>query len=93
MKDKYYNWDPAKNEILIANRGISFEEIVFHILVGDEIETFPHPNQERYPGQFISVVVVEGYVFLVPYVVTGNEIFLKTIIPSRKATRRYLGDE
>lgn len=91
MEDKYYNWDPAKNEILIASRGISFEEIVYHILVGDEVETFPNPNQERYPGQYISVVIVEGYIYLVPYVMTGNEVFLKTIIPSRKATRRYFG--
>lgn len=91
MDDKYYNWDPIKNEILITQRGISFEEIVFHIKLGDEIVTFPNPNQERYPGQFISVVVVEGYVYLVPFVISGDEIFLKTIIPSRKATPRFLG--
>jgi uncharacterized DUF497 family protein len=92
MADKYYNWNTEKNEILKAERGISFEEIVFHIMTGHEIDTYPHPNQERYPGQKISAVVVEGYVYLVPYVESETEIFLKTIIASRKATRRYLGE-
>jgi uncharacterized DUF497 family protein len=85
---KYYNWDPDKNEKLKAERNISFEEIVFHIDRGDEGDVFEHPNQERYPGQKISVVLIEGYAYLVPYVETETEIFLKTIIPSRKATKQ-----
>lgn len=87
---KYYNWNPDKNEILISQRGISFEDIVFHIEHGDEVDIFDHPNQERYPNQKISVVVVEGYAYLVPYVESETEIFLKTIIPSRKATKKYI---
>jgi hypothetical protein len=87
---KYYSWSPEKNEILKKERHISFEEIVFHIENGDEVDIFDHPNQERYPNQKISVVVVEGYAYLVPYVESETEVFLKTIIPSRKATRRYL---
>ena len=87
---KYYNWNPDKNEILITQRGISFEDIVFHIEHGDEVDIFDHPNQERYPNQKISVVVVEGYAYLVPYIESDTEIFLKTIIPSRKATKKYV---
>ena len=88
---KHYTWNPQKNEHLIAERSISFEEIVFHIENGDELDVYEHPNVERYPNQRISVVVVEGYVYLVPYVESETEIFLKTIIPSRKATKKYLG--
>ena len=86
---KRYNWDPSKNEKLKAERHISFEEVVFHIGQGDEVDIFEHPNQERYPGQKISVVLIEGYAYLVPYVESETEIFLKTIIPSRKATKKY----
>lgn len=72
-------------------RGISFEEIVFHIEQGDEADVLEHANQSQYPGQKISVVLVEGYAYLFPYVETEAEIFLKTIIPSRKATNKYVG--
>ena len=89
---KHYNWDPSKNEKLKAERNISFEEVVFHIGQGAEVDVFEHPNQERYPGQKISVVLIEGYVYLVPYVESETEIFLKTIIPSRKATKKYVRD-
>ncbi len=90
---KRYNWDPLKNEKLIEERGISFEEIVFHIERGDEVDILEHPNQVRYPGQRISVVIVEDYAYLVPYVETDAGIFLKTIIPSRMATKKYVGDK
>ena len=88
---KHFNWDPDKNERLKRERGISFEEIVFHIEHGDEVDIVDHPNQERYPGQKISVVVVVDYVYLVPFIDADTEVFLKTIIPSRAATKRYLG--
>jgi uncharacterized DUF497 family protein len=87
---KHYNWDSSKNEKLKAERNISFEEVVFHIGQGDEVDVFEHPNQERYPGQKVSVVLIEGYAYLVPYVESETEIFLKTIIPSRKATKKYV---
>ena len=89
---KFYSWNPDKNKLLQQERSISFEEIIFHIQSGDEIEIFDHPNQDRYPNQKISVVVVEEYVYLVPFVKTEEGIFLKTIIPSRKATKKYLGE-
>jgi uncharacterized DUF497 family protein len=89
---KTYAWNAEKNEQLRRERGISFEEVVYHIEAGNEVDLFAHPNQTRYPGQMISVVVIEDYVYLVPFVETETEIFLKTIIPSRKATKQYLGE-
>ena len=89
---KNYAWDPEKNERLKRERGVSFEDVIFHISAGDEVDLFYHPNQARYPGQKISVVIVEDYAYLVPFIETDNEIFLKTIIPSRKALKQYIGD-
>ncbi|MCB1736455.1 MAG: BrnT family toxin [Gammaproteobacteria bacterium] len=89
---KTYAWSSEKNALLKAERGVSFEEVVLNIQLGNELDLFEHPNQQRYPGQMISVVMIESYVYLVPIVENEDEIFLKTIIPSRKATKRYLGD-
>ncbi len=89
---KSYDWNREKNEILKNDRSISFEEIVFHIENGDELDVYPHPNQERYPNQLISVVAVNNYAYLVPYIESEEGIFLKTIIPSRRATKRYIGE-
>ena len=86
---KIYNWSAAKNEMLVRERGISFERIVFEISMGNEVAMVMHPNQDRYPGPMISVVEVDDYVYLVPFVETESEIFLKTMIPSRKATRKF----
>ena len=90
---KIYAWDSDKNRQLIAERNISFEDIVLNIFLGNEVDIYEHPNRKRYPDQKISVVNVEDYAFLVPFVENDEEIFLKTIIPSRKATKQYLGDE
>lgn len=88
-----FSWDAAKNEKLKSERGISFEEVVFHIGRGDLLDVLEHPKQQRYPGQRVFVVKVGDYAYLVPAAVAGDEITLKTIIPSRKATRTYLRDE
>ncbi|MGK2926894.1 MAG: BrnT family toxin [Lysobacterales bacterium] len=88
---KPISWDAQKNTLLKAERGVSFEDVVFHMMAGDILETIEHPNQERYPGQQIHVVAVEDYVYLVPFVESEEEVFLKTIIPSRKATKTYRG--
>ncbi len=90
---KYFTWDAEKNEKLRAGRGISFEEIVFHVDHGDVLDILEHPNQEKYGGQRVLVVKVEDYVYLVPFIEMENEVVLKTIIPSRKATKRYLRGE
>ena len=89
---KYFAWNDKKNATLIRERGISFEEIVFHIEGGDLLDVLEHPNQDRYANQRVFFVNVEGYAYLVPFVEDDQEVFLKTIIPSRKATRDYLGD-
>jgi len=90
--EKTYNWNSLKNQHLIQQRNISFEDIVLNIHLGNELAIYDHPNQERYPGQKISVVIVENYAYLVPFVENSEEIFLKTIIPSRKATKHYIGE-
>jgi uncharacterized DUF497 family protein len=84
-----YDWNPNKNEQLKRERNISFEQIVFHLSQGDVWKTSDHPNQKDYPGQRIYFVLVDGYIYLVPHVIEEDTIFLKTIIPSRKATRDY----
>ena len=89
---KYYAWNPKKNNQLKKERGISFEDVVFHIGAGDVADILEHPNQKHYPGQRSMVVIVEGYAYLVPFVESEEEVFLKTIIPSRKATKQYVGD-
>lgn len=88
---KTYTWNPEKNELLKADRGISFEDIVLNIQLGNEIDVFAHPNQDRYPGQQISFGLMESYAFLVPFVENEDEIFLKTTIPSRRATKKHVG--
>jgi uncharacterized DUF497 family protein len=87
---KQFDWNEEKNEWLKRVRGISFEEIVFHISEGDLLDVLEHPNRERYPEQKIFVVDVEDYAVVVPFVENEGWIFLKTIIPSRKLTRQYL---
>jgi uncharacterized DUF497 family protein len=84
-----YDWDSKKNEWLKKERNISFEKIIFHLAQGDVWKLANHPDQENYPGQKIYFVVVEDYVYLVPHVIEKDYVFLKTIIPSRKATKAY----
>lgn len=86
---KTFAWSDEKNLILKRDRGVSFEEMVLHLAVGDVLEIYDHPNQARYPGQKIYAVSIEDYVYLVPFVETEDQVFLKTIIPSRKATKHY----
>src|SRR4030043_2422897 len=91
---KYFSWDSEKNEKLKSERNISFEEIVYYIEKGQVLDILEHSNKKKYPNQFMFVISVEDYVYLVPFVERENEIFLKTIIPSRKATNQYLkGDD
>lgn len=90
---KYFTWNEAKNEKLKVERGIGFEEVVFLIGKGDLLDVLEHPNQQRYRGQRIFVVRRGDYVYLVPFLEDDREVFLKTIIPSHKATMQYLGKE
>ena len=87
---KYFSWNEEKNELLKEERQISFEDVVFYISQGFLLDVLEHPNQEKYQGQKIFVVQIDDYAYLVPFVESEQGIFLKTIIPSRKATKKYL---
>ena len=87
MAGKHFDWNDAKNAKLKAERGIGFEDIVFHIERGDLLDILEHPNPDRYGRQRIFVVRRGEYVYLVPFVEDEHTVFLKTIIPSRKATK------
>ena len=88
-----FRWDNEKNEWLIKHRGVCFEQVVLLLEGQDVLDVLEHPNQKRYPGQRIAIVRIDDYAYLVPYLQDGDDIFLKTIIPSRKATREYLRTE
>ncbi len=87
---KYFSWNEEKNELLREERQVSFEDVVFHIEQGFLLDVLEHPNQEKYKGQQVFVVQMDEYAYLVPFIEDDREIFLKTIIPSRKATKKYL---
>ena len=88
---KLFNWNSDKNQKLILDRGKSFEEVIFHIQKGGLLGDIVHPNVNEHPGQRIFVACIDNYVYLIAYVEDDEEVFLKTIIPSRKFTRKYLG--
>jgi hypothetical protein len=87
---KRFRWNPDKNDALKADRGLSFEGITIAIESGGLLDILDHPNRAKYPKQRVLVVTFDNYVYLVPFVEEQDHYFLKTIIPSRKATREYL---
>ena len=86
---KSYNWNTEKNKLLREIRNISFKEIVLAISQNKIIEVYEHPNQVKYPGQKIYEIDYKDYIYLVPFIENENEYFLKTIIPSRKASKKF----
>lgn len=88
---KRIRWSQQKNRQLHQERGLTFEMILAAIERGDILDDLVHPNLAKYPNQRMMVVRIGNYAFLVPYVDSSSEVFLKTIIPSRKATQKYLG--
>jgi uncharacterized DUF497 family protein len=86
-----FNWNEEKNQLLISERGVSFEMVVAKIAKGEIIDLYGHPNSEKYPNQFIFIVELKNYLYCVPFTKQGENIFLKTIFPSRKATKTYPG--
>jgi uncharacterized DUF497 family protein len=92
VRMKPINWNSDKNMTLKAERGVSFEEVLVAISQGLLLNVVEHPNKGKYPNQLIFVVRIRGYAYLVPFVETDEEIFLKTVIPSRSATRRYISE-
>ena len=87
---KPFRWSPDKNEQLQLDRGISFENMVVAIESGGLLDILAHPNMAKYPNQKMLVVASDGYAYLVPFVEEDDHFFLKTVVPSRKATRDYL---
>ncbi|BBB15466.1 uncharacterized protein RVIR1_09930 [Candidatus Rickettsiella viridis] len=93
MKSKIiYRFDPEKNTLLINKRGISFEEIISILEATGPIDVISHPNIKKYPKQEMYVIEIDSYIYLVPFVREKNSIFLKTVFPSRKATKKYLSE-
>ena len=87
---KFVEWDERKNEKLKRERDICFEEILLAIIEQRILAVVEHPNKKRYGHQKVLIVKINHYAYLVPYVENENAIFLKTIIPSRKATKQCI---
>ncbi|MEN8146553.1 MAG: toxin [Campylobacterota bacterium] len=88
-----YKWNDDKNAILKSTRGFSFEDVLKAMSKNGVLDDYIHPNKEKYPNQHIYVVSLEGYIHYIPYVIDGDDIFLKNIIPSRKLNKKYKGEE
>lgn len=89
---KVLNWNQEKNLILKNERNITFETVAEKIIKGDIIDDIYHPNKDKYLNQRIFVIDIDDYIYLVPYIENKEEIYLKTIYPSRKFTKIYLGE-
>ena len=87
---KIFVWDTDKNEKLKKERGVSFESAIEAISAEQVVDDFPHPNKKKYPNQRIMVVIIDGYAYLIPYADDGKKYVFKTIIPSRKAQKKYI---
>ncbi len=85
------DWNDEKNEWLEKHRGLSFEVVADKIIHNDLVDNIKHPNKEKYPHQFVYVIKFNEYCYIVPYVKSDGGVFLKTIVPSRKMTKYYLG--
>ena len=86
-----YKWNEDKNSLLKASRGFSFNDVLEEMAENGILDNYKHPNSEKYPNQWIYVLLLKGYVHYVPYVLDGNDIFLKNIIPSRVLHKKYKG--
>ena len=89
---KPFNWNNDKNVALKRKRNVSFEEIIEAISGNGLLDIVEHHNQAKYPNQRLFIVRLDNYVYVVPFVESDERIFLKTIIPSRKMKKKYLGD-
>ena len=86
-----YKWDEDKNALLKSTRGFSFNDVLDEMAQNGVLDNYKHPNTNQYPNQYIYVIRLSGYVHFVPYVIDGDDIFLKNIIPSRKLHKKYKG--
>jgi len=90
---KRIEWDELKNVKLKSMRGICFEDAQAAIEEGAILDDVTHPNRQRYKNQRVFVIKLNNYAYLVPYIEDDTKIFLKTMIPNRKATKKYLKEE
>ncbi|MBT5934132.1 DUF4258 domain-containing protein [Sulfurimonas sp.] len=90
--NKQINWNEEKNQLLQIQRGISFEMVLEKLLKGEIIGRKSHPNSNKYPNQKIFILELDDYICFVAFVENDTEIFLKTIIPSRKLNKEHKGD-
>jgi hypothetical protein len=86
-------WSASKSLSLKAERGVTFEEVLSAISQGGLLKVMDHPNKTKYGHQKLLVVRIRDYAYLVPCVESESEIFLKSIMPSRKATRDFLSGD
>lgn len=87
-----FKWDIEKNKLLKNERDVCFEDVVALIYDEKVLDIIKHPNSEKYPNQNIYILLLNNYVHMVPFVKENDEIFLKTIVPSRKMNKRYKGE-
>ena len=87
---KYFDWSKEKNIVLKSERDICFEDLEDAFEDGRVLDTIEHPNKKKYPGQRMFIFVKEDYIYLVPFIEDAEKVFLKTIFPSRKMTKKYL---
>jgi hypothetical protein len=90
---KRFDWNTEKSQALKEMRGVCFEDVILCIEKGKLLDDLEHPNAGRYPHQRIMVIDIDDYAYLVPYVEHEEVLYLKTIIPSRKASKKYLGEK
>ena len=85
-----YTWDADKNEWLRRNRGLSFDDVVYHLEHGGFLDDVPHPSQQLHPGQRLYIIRIGNYAYEVPFYRDGDVESLRTLYPSRKYTSAYL---
>jgi uncharacterized DUF497 family protein len=89
-----YEFSAEKNQLLIKERGISFEDVIAALDAGKLLDTIDHHNDAKYPNQKIYIIEINNYIYLVPFVRKDKQtVFLKTIFPSRKLTKKYINGE
>jgi uncharacterized DUF497 family protein len=87
-----FAFDQKKNDLRRRQRGVTFPQVIEAIAERGVLVDFEHPNQEKYPGQRVMVVDIEGYAFCVPYEIQGETWHLKTLYPSRRFKQLLKGD-
>ena len=88
-----YIYDEQKDLKLKEERGLCFDEVITAISNEQVLDIIPHYNKKDYPNQKILIIEINDYVYLVPYLEEDDLLILKTVIPSRKFTKLYLGEK